>query len=216
MKRPPLATPAPKNASASASASASTGLLAATVSIADPRNLRRELDARIQKRESDKGDDYHWLNNKNYPTAIGLMVDYLYCLLDHRKPVGTDTQQPETFANQSMIGRYRAFFSPGSLSFTFGMDVDNKNEPPSPHYHALEGQSILYVDWKLAFPAVELICYNCKHFNGDKRHLLHDRTNFSKTKNLFPIWTHSGVPTWCVAMKYKCECCKTTYLANDG
>jgi hypothetical protein len=107
-------------------------------------------------------------------------------------------------------------FFAGSLLFTFGMDVIGKNEPPSPHYHALEGQTILHVDWKLAFPSVDLLCYNCKHFCNTTMHLLHDRTNFSKRKKLFPIWTHSGLPTWCVAMNYKCGSCKTCYAANDG
>ena len=54
------------------------------------------------------------------------------------------------------------------------MDVNDKNA--SPHYHALEGQSILHVDWKLSFPAVDLLCYNCMHALGTKEHLMHDRT----------------------------------------
>jgi hypothetical protein len=95
--------------------------------------------------------------------------------------------------------------------------MDVSNEPPSPHYHALEGQSIVNVDWKLAFPKVELLCYNCKHFRNTATHLLHNRTNFSKRKQLFPIWSHSGLPTtWCVVMNYKCESCDTNCQANDG
>jgi hypothetical protein len=46
--------------------------------------------------------------------------------------------------------------------------------------------------------------------------LVHDRTNFSKKKLLFPIWSNSGLPTWCVLMNYKCEHCKTCYAANNG
>jgi hypothetical protein len=94
--------------------------------------------------------------------------------------------------------------------------MDVSNEPPSPHYHALEGQSIVNVDWKLAFPKVELLCYNCKHVRKTKQHLLHDRKNFSKRKQLFPILTHLGLPTWCVMLNYKCESCNTNYQAKDG
>jgi hypothetical protein len=67
-------------------------------------------------------------------------------------------------------------FFAGSLPFTFGMDLNGKNEPSSPHYHALEGQTILHVDWKLAFPPVDLLCYNCKNFCKTTMHLLHNRT----------------------------------------
>ena len=184
-------------------------------SVADPSNLRRELDERIKKLESKIDEDYNWLIQKRYPAIIGLMVDYITSLFEHRKPTSTETTQPETVAKQQAMEKYRAFFSPGSLSFTFGIDANGKNEP-SPHYHALQGLHILHVDWKLAFPDVELVCYNCKHFKNTRQHLLHDRTNFSKRKNLFPIWTHSGLPTWCVCMNYKCESCNSCYAANDG
>ena len=206
------------SAATATATAASTGLSTSTamVSIADPASLRRELDRRMKKIES-QGNDYNWLAQKKYPAAIGLMVDYICSLFEHRKPTSTATPMPGTVAQEEAIEKYRAFFSAGSLSFTFGMDVNgNKNEPPSPHYHALEGQTILHVDWKLAFPSVALLCYNCKHFRNTTMHLLHDRTNFSKRKKLFPIWTHSGLPTWCVAMNYKCESCKTCYAANDG
>jgi hypothetical protein len=193
-----------------------TGMSASTaMSIADPESLRRELDERITKLESE-GEDYYWLSGKKYPASIGLMADYICALFEHRKPTSTDTPQPETVATQEANAKYRAFFAPGSLSFTFGADVNDKNRPPSPHYHALEGQSILHVDWKLAFPEVDLLCYNCKQFSDTRRHLIHDRTNFSKKKKLFPIWTHSGLPMWCIAMNYKCESCMTCYAANDG
>ena len=213
----PSTTTATTTATATLTATtASTGLATTVaVSIADPRSLRRELDARMKKVESE-GNDYHWLEQKKYPAALGLMVDYICSSFEHRKPTSTATPKSETVPTQEANEKYRAFFSPGSLSFTFGMDVNNNNEPTSPHYHALEGISILHVDWKLAFPAVDILCYNCKHEDNKRTHLRHDRTNFSKRKSLFPIWTHSGLPTWCVAMNYKCEICNISYAANDG
>ena len=145
-----------------------------------------------------------------------MLVDYI-CLLFQRKKPNNSATTPKTNAKQEAMEKYRAFFPPGALSFTFGMDVNDKtNQPPSPHYHALEGQSILHVDWKLAFPAVELLCYNCMHFRKTKQHLVHERKHFSKNKQLFPIWNNSGLPTWCVVINYKCENCSTCYAANDG
>jgi hypothetical protein len=47
-------------------------------------------------------------------------------------------------------------------------------------------------------------------------HLVNDRHNWSKKKTLFPLWTVSGVPTWCVLAKYTCPKCKTKYEANDA
>ena len=35
-------------------------------------------------------------------------------------------------------------------------------------------------------------------------------------RSLFPVWTHSGRPQWCVLMQYACPTCKMRYLANDG
>jgi hypothetical protein len=193
------------------------GAATAALSIADPTSLRRELDERMKKLESE-GNDYCWLEQAKYPAAIGLMADYICSSIEHRKPTCTNTPTPDTVTKQEAAEKYRAFFPKGSFEFTFGVDMcdDEPNPDPSPHYHALEGQTILHVDWKLAFPKVDLLCYNCKHCRNENVHLVHDRTNFSKRKKLFPIWSHSGLPTWCVVMNYKCEKCSATYAANDG
>jgi hypothetical protein len=220
-EQPSIATPTTAvTASASITAAIATAAIAASsaVSIADPTSLRRVLDERMKKLGSE-GNDYCWLDEKKYPATIGLMVDYIATLVEHRKPTSTAAPAPETVAKNEALQKYRAFFRKGSFDFTFPIDINEENEPnpnPSPHYHSLEGQTILYVDWKLAYPKVELICYNCKHYHDKKVHLVHDRTNFSKRRTLFPIWTHSGLPTWCVLMNYKCEFCKTAYAANDG
>ena len=92
------------------------------MSIADPRSLRRELDARMKKVESE-GNDYHWLEQKKYPAALGLMVDYICSSFEHRKPTSTATPKSETVPTQEANEKYRAFFFPGSLSFTFGKEV---------------------------------------------------------------------------------------------
>jgi hypothetical protein len=76
----------------------------------------------------------------------------------------------------------------------------------------------MYLDWKLLSPRVELACWNCLESGVPKAGcwLRHDRSNFSKSKALFPVWTGSGRPTLSVLMNYKCELCSRMYLANDG
>jgi hypothetical protein len=78
---------------------------------------------------------------------------------------------PGTVVKDEAIEKYRVFFSAGSLLFTVGMDVNGKHGPPSSHYYALEGQTILHVDCKLALPSVDLLCYNCNHFRNTTIHL---------------------------------------------
>jgi hypothetical protein len=60
------------------------------------------------KKLKSEGSDYHWLHKKRYPAAIGLMVDYICSLFQHKKP--TNSATPETVAKQEAIEKYRAFF----------------------------------------------------------------------------------------------------------
>ncbi len=85
------------------------------MSIADPTCLRRELDERMKKLESE-GDDYYWLDQKKYPAAIGLMVDYICSLFEHRKSTNTATPQPETVTKQEAIEKYHTFPPPVTCS----------------------------------------------------------------------------------------------------
>ena len=81
-----------------------------------------------------------------------------------------------------------------------------------PHYHSIEGQKILLVDWKVAFPGIELRC-PCSDCDGM---LKHDRSNFSKNKKLFPLFRITGAPSWCIVMQYTCLACNKKVNANDG
>ena len=74
---------------------------------------------------------------------------------------------------------------------------------------------MLHLDWKLIAPNQPLACHACKR-NGVTCELLSTRTNFSKNKSLFPIWTGTGQPYLAVLQQYKCPACSTVYSANDG
>jgi hypothetical protein len=81
-----------------------------------------------------------------------------------------------------------------------------------PHYHSIEGQQLLLVQWETHFPGLILQCpcYGCVGT------LKEDRTNFSKNKKLFPLFRAHGPPSWCIVMSYTCKACKTRFEGNDG
>jgi hypothetical protein len=81
-----------------------------------------------------------------------------------------------------------------------------------PNYCSIEEQKLLYVHWEVGFPGLKLNCTR----DGCTGHLIHDRTNFSKNKNLFPIFNLDGPPTWAIVMSYTCSLCKTRVNGNDG
>ena len=103
---------------------------------------------------------------------------------------------------------YYSFFPLGTATFTFPEDAAGN---PSPAYHSLAGQHIIYLDWQLAFPNHSLKCPECGGF------LNHTQTNFQRKKgSLFPIWNQDGSAIWCVIMKYTCSKCKENVDANEG
>lgn len=177
-----------------------------TKNIAAPHTLRVELDKRMETLQR----DHAWAVGQKFPAALAVMVEYICSSFEHKKPSDTSTKLPSTTALDNAIVAYRQFFAPGSLSFTFPKDLDDEICGTSPWYHSLEGTKFFLVDWKLAFPSAEILCFNC---NG---HLHHERTNLSKNKKLFPLWTHAGRPSWCVVMSYKCHRCNISVAANDG
>jgi hypothetical protein len=161
---------------------------------------------------------FEFLQNKRCPATAGLMIDYIINLLKGKRPTATQAPISSTLESMEASERYHQFFQEGNLYFEFPREFNEQNSTPSPIYHFLEGQGLHYVDWKRAYPTVPLYCFECK-FNSIDRvdcHLVHDRHNWSKNKTLFPLWTFSGMPTWCVLAKYTCPKCKNKYEANDA
>ena len=181
--------------------------------LANPLILSNELARRVEEAKTTKNFD--WVKNQDYPRGIGLMADYICDLFAAKKPTNTSDPLPAlNFGPSSFVEahkKYRHFFKEGSCEFVFPRHVGGSD----PEYTALEGRTFIHLDWRLIHPTQALLCYHCKG-NGIASHLVHLRTNFSKDRSLFPIWTGSGVPTWCCVMKYKCKTCQTQYAANDG
>ena len=93
-----------------------------------------------------------------------------------------------------------------------------KGERLNPHYHSIEGSSILYVHWELHFPDIKLPCTRPIGRAGlmCEGRLKATRTNWSKNKKLFPLFRSKGRPSWCIIMTYQCDKCKQYVRGNDG
>jgi hypothetical protein len=97
-------------------------------------------------------------------------------------------------------------------TFKFPEEDCNSEDPPSPHYHSIEGQTIIFVVWELTFPSNHLRC--TKHCcNGE---LAHNQFVFKKNQSLFPIFDQSGNASWACIMQYKCRVCEGCVSGNDG
>ena len=169
--------------------------------------LRTELDDRMSKGDQSRG---------NAPAGTTHMARYILSQFNHRKTKKQDeSDEPKTEAYLQSQRRYRKFFAPGEITFTFPKEASTKL--PSPHYHALQKTSYIHVDWEMSHPGTALHCYNCKKQEPSvEAKLVHDRTNFSKTWNLFPVFDQSGSIIWASVMVYVCSVCKTRYPGNDG
>jgi hypothetical protein len=82
----------------------------------------------------------------------------------------------------------------------------------SAQYHSIVGKKLYVVDWLRFFP--ELGGLSCPNCTGSLKSY---RTNYSKNKNLFPIFTMDGAPDWAIVMSYRCQgTCGALVPGNDG
>jgi hypothetical protein len=171
--------------------------------------LRTELDNRMNS------EDQSQVLGCNAPAGISHMVHHIMGEFTHRKAKAGREGQPKTAAYLESQRKYRQFFVPGEIKFTFPSEAPSKL--PSPHYHALQKTSYIHVDWEMSHPGANLYCYECDKKKPDANvKLAHDRTNFTKNRNLFPIFDQGGSVIWASVMSYCCPECKTRYPGNDG
>jgi hypothetical protein len=178
--------------------------------------LRTELDKRMNSDQSQV-----LVLGCNAPRGISHMVHYIMGEFSHRKAkAGSADDQPKTAAYLEAQRKYREYFVPGEIKFTFPKEA---SKLPSPHYHALQKTSYIHVDWEMSHPGADLCCYECHEKEKDpgegvkpRVKLAHDRTNFTKNRNLFPIFDQGGSVIWASVMVYCCPQCSTRYPGNDG
>ena len=153
--------------------------------------------------------------NKSLPVAIALLFDYIndqtrisYRSKTGKEPSGDETTFTIGFA-ETLSERHK-YFAPNTCIFTFPKDPSSH---PFQHYHSIEGMSIFSLDWEAMFPGMQLP--RCMEI-GCGGILVHDRSNFSKNKKLFPVFTTGGIVMWGSFMTYKCLQCQTSFNGNDG
>ena len=176
-------------------------------------DIKLELESKMA--ETMKNDAISWTANKAAPAVFSLAAQYLMEQVKHRRSPSVSAVLPQTKDFQDGISRYYELFPMGTCEFKFAKDISSQ---PSPVYHLLEEETMVYLDWQLSYPNLALPCPNCAAegtANSDS-FLCHDRTNFGKNKALFPIWTMQGTPIWCIVMTYACKSCKKAVRANDG
>jgi hypothetical protein len=181
------------------------------------RSIREVLDDALGS-ATNQDQELKWLEKTKYSKAMTLAIDTILKKFEHRKSSKIEDPLPTTSNFSEAMKMYHCYFPPGTCTYTFPPDISDDSSTPSPYYHFIAGESFIYLDWKLISPKVELYCFNCLQAGIAKVdcRLKHDRSNFSKSKALFPVWTGAGRPTLSVLMNYRCDSCSSLYLANDG
>jgi hypothetical protein len=173
------------------------------VVVPDAACLQKVLDKLVAEDPNPKG---------NAPVPILHMVQYLLDQFNVRRGTsGAGTNDlPKTASFMRAMDFFHRHLPLGAFRFP---EADrNSDDPPSPNYHAIEGQTIFFVAWELTFPRIQLQCTKpcC---NGK---LGHDRFDFTKNRSLFPIFNQSGNVSWACVMQYKCTVCDSRVSGNDG
>jgi hypothetical protein len=144
------------------------------------------------------------------PTPIICITKYLRDNYFPSRLSNESNTIPDTALTNIAMNKYNLLFPPGCMEFT--IPRENKLIQPSPWYHSVEGTKILFVQWELNFPGIYLGCTKADCCGE----LVHDRTNFSKNSELFPIFDTGAPHMWACLMYYKCNACNNRVAGNCG
>ena len=185
------------------------------------QHLRLVLESRMASLNNPSADDHESMKeyltqcNKSLPVPIALLFDYIsdQSRISHRSRTGKGSLGADTNITMGLaetLTQRHKYFPPNSCIFTFPKDPTSH---PFPYYHSIEGMSIFSLDWEAMFPGMVLpVCMEV----GCNGTLSRDRSNFSKNKKLFPVFTADGMVMWGSYMMYKCQLCQSIFNANDG
>ena len=138
-----------------------------------PLEFRKALDDLVGSYK--KSESYEWVKESQFSPELTLAA-YQICLeTRHKKQTSTSAELPDSEQFQEALERFQYFFKPGTCTHHFL--PDHYSNDPSPNYHAIVGESLIYLDWKLIAPQQKLLCYNCKACGAD-RELTSSKTNF--------------------------------------
>jgi hypothetical protein len=110
----------------------------------DAACLQNVLDKLVAEDPNPKG---------NAPIPILYLVQFFLDQFNVRQSIGTNAgtnDLPKTASFMHAMDCFHWHLQLGAFRFP---EVDqNSEDPPSPNYHAIEGQMILFVAWELTFP----------------------------------------------------------------
>jgi hypothetical protein len=169
-------------------------------------NLRAFVDDNMQQFNDEKST----AKEPNCPLPIFCIAKYIrdYCMPPRLNSDNNDI--PITQQAVQAMANFNSLFPTGNMEFI--IPKESKAIAPSPHYHSIEGHKLLIVIWELNCPGITLGCIKDNCLGS----LIHDRTNFSKDGELFPIFESGAPHMWAVVMHYKCNCCDVRVAGNAG
>jgi hypothetical protein len=165
----------------------------------------------VEKRiEECKKGEHKWIKQSAAPTEVALTIDYILPQFEHRRESSVDAVLPTTPSFLAAASNYYQLFPEGTATLKLPKDM---SPDPSPIYHPLEGQELMYLDWNLCSPGTKLPCPHC--VPGLLKH--EPYTNFSKHKGqVCRILKPDASSIYCVLKKYRCNSCERLVDANDA
>ncbi len=171
----------------------------------DASTLRKVLDRKMLADDKKPRAE----QQKQIPEPIIFMMQYIQSLFPEKFKRGSN-EIPDTDRANNAMKWYQRHFKNGTATFTF--PCDDKSTKPSPFYHSIEGMKVIFLNWELMVPGLELGCTN-PECSGC---LIRTRSDFSKRRTLLPIFEFGGDITWANIMNYSCNQCGRHVSGTDG
>jgi hypothetical protein len=163
-----------------------------------------------KKMEECKKGELQWVKQSAAPPEVALTIDYILPQFEHRRESSVDAVLPTTASFLAAASNYYQLFPEGTATLKLPKDM---SPDPSPIYHPLEGQELMFLDWNLCSPGTKLPCPHC--VPGLLKH--EPYTNFSKHKGqVCRILKPDASSIYCVLKKYRCNSCERLVDANDA
>jgi len=147
-------------------------------------------------------------NKSNAPLAICAVVQVVAEKVFPKKIVGGTDELSELA--QLKLGHLARYFDASALGMKLPT-APRDGTPVNPHYHMIEGQTVLLICWEAFHPHIVIDCPD----GGCNGKLKRVRTSCSNDKKLFPIFQLGGPPIWAMKMKYKCGVCSKAHDGNS-
>ena len=149
--------------------------------------------------------------NKTVPPAMLALATEIMDQVRHKKPrqIAESVSLPQSQPFKEANARFISIFGSNNIVYTVPYVMDSRRLI-DPHFHSIAGSKFIYMDFEVAFPDLELACYQCSSSD-----LCRERDYWSHHKRLFPVVDDSN-EIWCLPFRYQCNCCKHVFSTNEG